>query len=317
MNARRAQDLLRHIIQDKDYGAAMMDKISVAESIYVLTQILPDCLKEAEEKNSMNDSGYFGAMIEKYRPIVIEKIKNSEHLWIVYCESTGYPYMIDSDMMILFDYSQHTQIEKKLAAQGFKVHFAGIDAEALKNEVAHMYRNGYKNIRFMDGKCEPLIVAREELYEYSEFFNDEYITNPALEQTMIHFFQEFRKTGSVESRQDVLKKREDAMILAMQNAEFMVPCIKEETEEAVEISHPFIDLTDRIQDKKEGEQVIAVPVFTDGFEMDKCYEGHHENMLYKFTELIELVEELGASGIIINCLGTSYYMKLELMKKVK
>ena len=29
MDARRAQDILRHIINDEDYGAAMLDKISV------------------------------------------------------------------------------------------------------------------------------------------------------------------------------------------------------------------------------------------------------------------------------------------------
>ena len=91
---------------------------------------------------------------------------------------------------------------------------------------------------------------------------------------------------------------------------------EEETEEQIEISHPFIDLTDKIKDKEEGEKVIAVPVFTDGFEMDKCYEGHHENMLYKFSELVELVDELGASGIIINCLGISYYMKADIMKRI-
>ena len=106
------------------------------------------------------------------------------------------------------------------------------------------------------------------------------------------------------------------MLVAMSNAEYMVPCIKEETDEQIEISHPFIDLTDKIKDKKEGEKIIAVPVFTDGFEMDKCYEGHHENMLYKFSELKELINELGASGIIINCLGISYYMKAELMKRI-
>ena len=36
MDARRAQDILRHIINDEDYGAAMLDKISVTESIEVL-----------------------------------------------------------------------------------------------------------------------------------------------------------------------------------------------------------------------------------------------------------------------------------------
>lgn len=39
-------------------------------------------------------------------------------------------------------------------------------------------------------------------------------------------------------------------------------------------------------------------------------------MLYKFSELVELVDELGASGIIINCLGISYYMKASIMKKI-
>ena len=106
------------------------------------------------------------------------------------------------------------------------------------------------------------------------------------------------------------------MIQQLLVGEFMVPCIKEENENEIEISHPYIDLTDRVTDKQEGEQVIAVPVFTDGYEMDKCYEGHHENMLYKFTELKDLTEELGASGIIINCLGISYYMDNKTIAKV-
>lgn len=317
MNARRAQDLLRHITQDEDNGAGIMDRISVGESIEVVTQLLPDCIKAADEKNNVNDSGYFNAVLKKYRPIVIEKIKNTEQLWIVYCETTGYPYMVDKDIVILYDYTNHTQVEKQLEDIGFTAHFEKVDAELFKTEIAHMYRNGYKNIRFINGKGQPpFVVAREEFFDYSEFFNDEYMTNPGLQQTMINFFQEFRKQGKVEPRKDVLKTREDAMLVAMSNAEYMVPCIKEETDEQIEISHPFIDLTDKIKDKKEGEKIIAVPVFTDGFEMDKCYEGHHENMLYKFSELKELINELGASGIIINCLGISYYMKADIMKRI-
>ena len=55
MNARRAQDLLRHITQDEDNGAGIMDRISVGESIEVVTQLLPDCIKAADEKNNVND----------------------------------------------------------------------------------------------------------------------------------------------------------------------------------------------------------------------------------------------------------------------
>lgn len=317
MNARRAQDLIRHIIQDKDYGAKMMSQISAAESIYVVNQILPDCIKKAEEKDNQNDIGYFSEMKRKYRPIVIEKIKIATQLWVAYCSTTGYPYYVDGDMLVLFDYTNHEKVAEPLKAAGFDITFQSVDPVHFKNEVGHMYRNGYQSIRFLDGKCEPFVVPREELYEYDEFFNDDYMTNPGLQASMINFFQEFRKKAAMEGREELLKTREDQMIVALQNAEYMVPCVKEENENEVEISHPYIDLTDRVTDKKEGEQVIAIPAFTDGFEMEKCYQGHHENMLYKYNELVGLVEELGASGVIFNCLGVSYYMKKELLQKVK
>ena len=59
MDARRAQDILRHIINDEDYGAAMLDKISVTESIEVLTKMLPDCVATAQNDNNINDAGVF------------------------------------------------------------------------------------------------------------------------------------------------------------------------------------------------------------------------------------------------------------------
>lgn len=318
MNARRAQDILRHIINDEDYGAAILDKITVAESVYVIQHMLPTCLKKAQETDNINDSGFFSAMIEKYRPIVIEKLKKAEHLWVLYSDTTGYPYMVDGDMFIFYDYAHHADMEQKLNAAGYKVALQPIAPELLQNELAHMYRNGYDRIRFTDGTGEPFVVEKEEVYPFENFFKEDYMMNPGLQRAMIAFFQEFRKDTAMDAnREQIVKTREDKMIKAIINGEYMVPCIKEETEEAVEISHPFIDLTESIKDREEGEKVIAVPVFTDGFELDKCYEGHHENMLYQYDELVNLVEELGASGVIINCLGESYYMNHEIMNKVQ
>ena len=34
-----------------------------------------------------------------------------------------------------------------------------------------------------------------------------------------------------------------------------------------------------------------------------------------FKELVSLVDELGASGVIINCLGVSYYMDRDILRK--
>ena len=62
--------------------------------------------------------------------------------------------------------------------------------------------------------------------------------------------------------------------------------------------------------------VLALPVFTDGLEMEKCYAGKHEDMLYTYMELLKTVKELGASGIVINPLGVSYYVPVDIMKQL-
>ena len=179
-----------------------------------------------------------------------------------------------------------------------------------------MYRNGYKNIRLTDGDKLEYVIPREAFGTYDEFFRDDYVTNPGLQNTMISYFQEFRKNTDKDTIKELLDKRENAMLNAMVNSEYMVPCDKEETEEEVSIAHHFIDVTDRVK-HKEDEQVIAIPAFTDGFEMDKCYKGQYENMLYTYKELVEAIDELGASGAIFNPLGISYYIPLETLKKIE
>lgn len=313
MDARRAQDLLRHVFQDEDNGLAMMEKLPLDESIQMMTQIISECMKKAKEKDSVNDIGFFTDLSEKYRAIVIDKIKKAEHLWVIYCETTGYPYIVDGDMLVLYDYAHHISVEERLNRAGYKVTIGIETPESFKNEIAHMYRNGYKNIRFIDGKSDVFTIEREAFFGYEDFFGDDYITNPGMEKALISFFQEARKDGPLKDRKTALKPLEYDMVESLKSGEFMVPCTKEEKDDEVEIAHPFIDVTDHVA-HEDGQQIIAIPVFTDGYEMDKCYEGHHENMLYTFLETKELVKELGAAGIIINALGISYFMSLELLK---
>ena len=83
--------------------------------------------------------------------------------------------------------------------------------------------------------------------------------------------------------------------------------------EEIEISFQYLDVTEQIGSDN-GEKVIAIPVFTDGFEMNKCYPGKTEDMLCTFDELVATVVELGASGIIINALGISHYMSVKTLE---
>lgn len=321
MDALRAQDLLRHITGDEDYGKAMMEKLPLDEAIAVIEDLLNVCIKQADEKKNANDAAFFSDMKKAFRPIVLAKIRNAEHLWVVYSDVTGYPYSVDGDMLVVYDYTQSKSITDRLNAQGYLAVLSLVTPEQFANEISHMYRNGYKNIRFVSGNGTPFIVAREEIYPYEKFMKEDYITNPALSQSMIALFQETRKTSKVEpgapeeAFRQMLEKREKEFITAVKNAEYMVPCVKQENGDEVEISFQYIDITERVE-SKDGEPVIAIPAFTDGFEMDKCFPGQYENMLCTFDELIDTINELGASGMIINALGISQYMDTDTLKNI-
>lgn len=314
MDQTRTQDIVRHIMKDDDKGISMMEKLSLDDAVSVMTQVIPALKNQAKERNSSNDYQYFSTAENIYRKVLVDKIKQEEHLWVVYSDTTSYPYMLDDDLILVYNPSNTSKISEKLEKSGYAVSMGGEDGSTLMHEISHMYRNGYKNVRVTDGDKKMYSIPREDFAAYDEFFDDEYITNPGFQNAMISYFQEFRKK-STEGIGDILSTRESLMLASMKNAEFMVPCVKEETDDEISIAHHFIDVTERVE-HKEGEQVIAIPAFTDGFEMDKCYEGHYENMLYTFSELVNSVDELSASGVIFNALGISYFMPIDTLKKI-
>ena len=314
MDSTKAQDITRHIFKDEDKGCEYIKNLALSDSVEVLTKIIPALINEAEEKKNVNDAGYFSWLNDIYRKIVIEKLMNAEHLWTIYCDNTGYPYVVDNEIVVLYDYTNHLKVEERLKKYGFSISYGIEDGQGIMSEVGHMYRNGIKNIRFIDGRDNMLTISREEIATYDMFFKDEYVTNPALQNALISFFQEFRK-DKVDDNSPVLASKETDLKVALRNADLMVPCTKEETDDSVSIAHPYVDITDKVE-HKEGEQILALPVFTDGIELDKCYFDKHENMLYTYMELLKSVKEIGASGIVINPLGVSYYVPLDIMKKI-
>ena len=285
------------------------------DGVEVLTKVLPELIKKAQEKNNVNDEGYFNEIGNVYRKIVVDKLLNADHLWTIYCDSTGYPYMVDDDIVVLYDYTNHARVEEQLGKYGYDISYGIEDKDSMQYEIAHLYRNGCRNIRFTDGKDNELIVSREEIGTYDQYIREDFVTNPGLQNALIKFFQEYRKPGDSTAKAAILRDKEAELKKAIRNADYMVPCTKEETDEEVSISHPYVDITDKVS-HKEGEKVLALPVFTDGLEMEKCYAGKHEDMLYTYMELLKTVKELGASGIVINPLGVSYYVPVDIMKQL-
>ena len=73
---------------------------------------------------------FFSKMTENYRALIIDKIKEENLLWIAYTDLTGYPYMIDGDMIVIYDFAAAKQIEADLNKAGYRVTFGNVDKDA-------------------------------------------------------------------------------------------------------------------------------------------------------------------------------------------
>ncbi len=311
MDSKRAQELFKIIINTDDYGVSALKEATLEEAVYMAAKVLPDCLNAASDKRNDNDVAFFAAANREVRTYVIDRLKNEDNLWVVYNSVTGYPYYVDGCLVVLYNFDKHESLEEVLKKAGYAVDTGIVTTQTFKYEVGHMYRNGYNTVIFADGTEVMFKVAREEIYPFEDYYDEDYLMNPALQVAMIDYLQETRKSDKKEERMDMMLRRQEKMLSVMMNSEFIVPCLKNETEEEIEISHPFIDLA---AERGEQESVIAIPVFTDGFEMNKCYGDHRDNVLYRFEALKDLVEELGAAGAVFNYMGQRFYMSLDELK---
>ncbi|MBQ4283716.1 MAG: SseB family protein [Lachnospira sp.] len=314
MEVKRAQELLKVILETENYGIPAMEKATLEEVVYMAAKVLPECLQTATDNRVDNDVAFFASALREVRAYAVERLKSEEELWVMYSGLTGYPYYVDGCLVVLYNYENRKGLEDILSKAGYRVETGVVTEQTFKYEIGHMYRNGYQTVIFADGTEVMFKVGREEIYAYEDFYDDDYVMNPDLQAAMIDYFQEVRKPEDKEAREEMIVKRENRMFKLMADSEFIVPCLKQETEEELEISYPFIDIAKDLG--KDGE-VIAVPAFTDGFEMNKCYGDHRDNIMYKFTELSGLIEELGATGVVINYAGQRMFMDVEMLKNVE
>ena len=79
MDSFNAQDIIWHIFKDVDKGVEYVTGLSITDGVEVLTKVLPELIKKAQEKNNVNDEGYFNEIGNVYRKIVVDKLLNADH----------------------------------------------------------------------------------------------------------------------------------------------------------------------------------------------------------------------------------------------
>lgn len=317
MDTQKARDMLRHITRDEDNGLAALRALSIADAVEVYTIMLPVCIEEAISVENDNDERYFNQIKEMTYAVILEKLETAPKRWVVYDGSTGYPYMVGNSMIVIYDFLARDMVLEPLIKMGYQVSLMAETAEEFRNEIGHMYRNGYSAIQFVGSTAKTFVAKKEDFAAYEEFYNDDYITNPGLQAAMIRFFQENeRVVGDNAKDTELLEKMRAELTEQYIHAEYMVPCAKIETEDEITFAHPPIDLSNEIVGNDSTEPVIAIPAFTDGCEMDKCYTGERENMLYNINQLKDLIDELGVSGVVINYLGQRIFLNKQMLAEL-
>lgn len=316
MDTQKARDILRHITRDDDNGIDAMRALTVAEVVEVYSIMLPTCIEQAIECEKEADEDYFKRVREYAYAVAIEKLSELPKRWIVYDSRTGYPYMVGDSMIVIYDFLARDKVMEPLIKMGYEVTLMPENEVDFKNEVAHMYRNGYSKIQFVGSTPKTFVTRREDFAAYEDFYGDDYITNPGLQAALIRYFQEAERSGDADKNQELIGQMRAELDEQYMHAEYMAPCAKIETEDEITFVHPPIDLTAEIVGNSEGKKVVAIPVFTDGFEMDKCFTGERENMVYNIHELKELIEEIGVDGFVLNYMGQRIFMNLDMIAEL-
>ncbi|MGN0480585.1 MAG: hypothetical protein ACI4EV_03350 [Lachnospiraceae bacterium] len=316
MDTQKARDILRHITRDDDSGFAAINALSISDAVEVYSIMLPTCIEQAIECEKENDEDYFKRVKDITYAIIIDKLRTAPKRWVVYDDSTGYPYMAGNSMIVIYEFLGKDKVLNPLLSMGYKVSLMAEDTEGFENEIAHMYRNGYSAIQFVGATAKTFVAVREDFAAFEDFYDEDYIVNPGLQAALIRYMQENERIGDSDKDVELLKRLRTELNEQYINAEYMVPCAKIETEDEITFAHPPIDVSNEIVGSESDEPVIAIPAFTDGFEMDKCYTGERENMLYNINQMQELIDELGVQGFVINYLGQRVFIDKQMIDEL-
>ena len=89
-----------------------------------------------------------------YRKIVVDKLLNADHLWTIYCDSTGYPYMVDDDIVVLYDYTNHARVEEQLGKYGYDISYGIEDKDSMQYEMSYSQMARITSLLFQEKRLE-------------------------------------------------------------------------------------------------------------------------------------------------------------------
>lgn len=317
LNGEKCNELISHVLKDKDFGEEFIRKSSVRENIFIVVYMRDRLLKQFEGQAMEDLHNKFLNTIELFEDILFEKIMALDRVWKVINKATGSPVIDGNEEHILISNLYKDTMLEDLKKCGIIAEAVEMNHDEFVNELRDLYRTGYKGMRFTDGRQEPCILQRERMLEPAKIEKSQYPVNPELYFPLAAYLQEFRRGIARDKENKSLEILGRAMIFNLMKAKFIIP-VQERGQNQFNL--PIYKVG-----KNEDDQGVSIGLyaFTDEVEMKKLeltglkLDNGWTVQVNEFKDIIDKVESCNISEVCINFASTQFRLDRNTLNSLK
>jgi hypothetical protein len=311
--AKERKEEVGQLIYEEDLPTDTLKFLSGQELLFLLTAM--------EQFNKKAPLPEFEKNHRKVYNEVLGRIRDAEHLFVLYDKNSGYPFIDHGFASVYFE----EDICKK-AAELFGKQFRNLVCTkcVLEDKENPNSRSGFFDFLYYQG-IENLIIdngayrarfKRSEIVaapgDWTNAGRPNSPINPPLNFAMLDFLEELKWPVNYEKRNDVLRAKEKKMVSLIRNSSFIVPVQHEGPAEMLSDGRIKLNKDSRIRFlvMKTQDDKQFLPVYTDGFEYAKLPKAKEWNAgVFRYQDILRFIQD--KDGIRINPEGQGLVMTKE------
>ncbi|MDY3207215.1 enhanced serine sensitivity protein SseB [Clostridium baratii] len=252
----------------------------------------------------------FNKKIKIFMDLLIDKIKESNELYIAYDKSTNYPYIDSFGKAWLFSKEEFAKnAEDYFSKQLIMLDMKKITSEEIMNVFYNCHLLGIEKLTVDNGQYY-VDINRDDILPPPDLSDVPEInipvTNPKLQNAMVRFFQRLYSKNNYEGKERDLQKLEDKMLDEVIDAKYLLPmqlkgvdAEEQKKEGEVKLNKGAIMEFAALADNNNEEWAAA---FTDWVEFEKAYDKNiWKGNIVTYDDLLFISKEM--KGIVINYRG--------------
>lgn len=310
------KDEVGALIYEEDLDIGKIKELSSQEQLFLLNAL--DKFNEASPL-----PGYEKNRRKVYNEI-LDRIRNSEILYVIYDAGTKYPFIDRGYINVYFDKELAQKAAGLYAKQYRRIAVQGVKVENENDPSGrgffdYLYYIGIEKLFIDNGGYKTEFNRNEIVLTVGDWKGNTQNApvNPALNFTMLDFLTELLWPVNYEQKKDVLKAKESRMTACIQRANFIVPMQHVGDVEVLEDGRmkPGKDTKFKfpVIRTKEGKEYL--PIYTDGLEFSKKMKDDEWNAaVFKFADIMMFAND--KDGIRINPEGQGLVVPKEKMGEI-